>query len=241
MLEINNLFKTYNGKDYVCKDISLNVESGDIFAFIGHNGAGKTTLIKCAVGLLSFEKGEILVDGVNVKENPKETKKRIAYIPDNPDVYDSLSGLEFLNFIADCFDVSEKDRKERIEKYAEAFEMKDHLNTIIKSYSHGMKQKIVIMSALVHMPKLLILDEPFVGLDPQASFTLKQIMSEIVQDGGAIFFSTHVLDTAEKICNKVAVIKHGEIIKIGTMKEVKQDESLENVFMELIEENNNHA
>lgn len=241
MLEINNVFKTYNGKDYVCKDISLEVESGDIFAFIGHNGAGKTTLIKCIVGLLSFEKGEILVDGVNVKENPKEAKKRIAYIPDNPDVYDSLSGLQFLNFIADCFDVSEKDRKERIEKYAEAFEMKDHLNTIIKSYSHGMKQKIVIMSALVHMPKLLILDEPFVGLDPQASFILKQIMNEIVQDGGAIFFSTHVLDTAEKICNKVAVIKQGEIVKIGTMKEVKQDESLENVFMELIEENKNHA
>lgn len=237
MLEVKNVYKSYDGVKDVLKDVSLTVERGDIFAFIGHNGAGKTTLIKCIVGLLAYEKGEILIDSINVKENSLDVKKIIAYIPDNPEAYDNLSGLQFLNFIADCFDVNEEKRKERIEKYAAAFEMSEHMSTMIKSYSHGMKQKLIIISALIHNPKLLVLDEPFVGLDPEASYTLKNIMKEITDDGGAIFFSTHVLDTAEKICNKVAVIKDGEIIKQGTMEEVKKDESLEKVFMELIEEN----
>lgn len=241
MLSIKDVHKSYDGKEEVLKGVSLEVEAGDIFAFIGHNGAGKTTLIKCIVGLLSFEKGEIDVDGINVKESPKEAKKKLAYIPDNPEVYESLTGLQFLNFIADAFDVGESVRKDRITRYAEAFQMTEHLNTLVKSYSHGMKQKIVLMSALIHEPKILIMDEPFVGLDPEAAYTIKGIMKEMADNGCAIFFSTHVLEVAEKLCNKVAVINHGEIVKIGTMAEVKQDESLEEVFMNLIEEEKNHA
>lgn len=241
MLEVNQVYKSYDGKTEVLKNVSLTVNSGDIYAFIGHNGAGKTTLIKCIVGLLPFEKGEIKIDGINVMENPIKAKELLAYIPDNPDVYETLSGIQFLNFIADAFDVPEEKRKESIEKYADIFEMKDSLNTVIKSYSHGMKQKIVIMSALIHNPKLIVMDEPFVGLDPEATYNLKQIFKELTETGTAIFFSTHVLDVAEKICNKVAVIKNGEIVKEGMMEEVKHDESLEDVFMDLVEEEKKNA
>ena len=237
MLTIRNVYKSYNGKDDVLKDVSLDVEKGDIFAFIGHNGAGKTTLIKCIVGLLTFEKGEILINGINVKENIFDAKKCFAYIPDNPSIYETMTGIEFLNFIANCYDVSVEERKELIEKYATLFELKNNLGMKIKSYSHGMKQKLVIISALIHKPKLLILDEPFVGLDPEASFKLKNIFKEICEnDGVAIFFSTHVLETAEKICNKVAIIRKGEVIKCGPMDVIRKDESLEDVFMELIED-----
>lgn len=238
MLNIKNVYKSYNGKDDVLKDVSLEVESGDIFAFIGHNGAGKTTLIKSIVGILNFEKGEILVDGINVKKNPIDVKRRIAYIPDNPDIYDTLTGLQYLNFIADCFDIDEATRKDRIERYSKELSLYDKLSTYIRGYSHGMKQKLVIIGSLIHNPKILILDEPFVGLDPEASFIIKKIMKEFTDNGGSIFFSTHVLDTAEKLCNKIAIIKDGVIVKTGSMEEVKKDESLEEVFMELLEGKN---
>lgn len=238
MLSIRGLYKSYNGKDDVLKDVSLEVEAGDIFAFIGHNGAGKTTLIKCMVGLLEFEKGEIYIDGINVKDNPYEAKKHIAYIPDNPSIYETMTGIEFLNFVCNCFNIGIEERKVLIEKYSTIFDLKDKLGMKIKSYSHGMKQKLAVISALVHKPKLLILDEPFVGLDPEASFKLKNIFREICDNEGvAIFFSTHVLDTAEKICNKVAIIRKGEVIKCGPMAVIKKDESLESVFMELLEDN----
>ena len=239
MLIINNVSKSSDGKTKALNDVSLEVDSGDIYAFIGHNGAGKTTLIKSIVGIQSFDSGEILVDNLNVKDYANEVKKIISYIPDEPEAFDSLTGLEFLNFIADAYDVSIEDRKREIEKYAKEFEMEEHLKSTIGSYSHGMKQKIVIISALIHKTKLIVMDEPFVGLDPKASFTFKNIMREYVSNGGSIFFSTHVLDVAEKLCNKIAVIKNGEIIKSGRMDEVASDESLEQVFMELLEEKNN--
>ena len=234
MLRIEHLTKKYGEKKAV-DDLSLHIEKGEIYGFIGHNGAGKTTTIKSVVGILDFDDGEIFIDGKSVKKDSLECKRVIAYIPDNPDLYEFMSGLQYLNFISDIFGVEEKDRKERIEKYSTAFEIKEDLASPISSYSHGMKQKLAIISALVHDPKLIIMDEPFVGLDPIASHLLKDIMREKCNEGGAIFFSTHVLEVAEKLCDKIAIIKGGKIIKSGTMEEVKGDSSLESVFLELEE------
>ena len=235
MIVIEHLEKKYKGTDKGIKDISLHVEKGDLFAFIGHNGAGKTTLLKCITGIHDFDKGKILIDGTDLEQNPMDCKRKFAYIPDNPDLYEYLTGIQYLNFIGDVFQVNAKDRKERIEKYGQALEIFSDLGELIKSYSHGMKQKLAILSALIHEPKLLILDEPFVGLDPKATVTLKGIMREICDRGGAIFFSTHVLEVAEKLCNKVAIIKNGELIATGRMDElVNKGESLEDVFMEVL-------
>lgn len=231
MLEIKNLTKKY-GDNTVVKDLTLTINAGEIYGFIGHNGAGKTTTIKCVAGILSFDGGTITVDGFSVKDSPLEVKKRIAYIPDNPDIYAFMTGYQYLNFIADIFGISQADRKERIEKYAAEFELTGDLARRISEYSHGMKQKLVLISAFMHDPKLIILDEPFVGLDPKAAFLLKGIMREFCDKGGAIFFSTHVLDVAEKLCDRVAIIKRGELIKCGTMEEVKGDASLESAFLE---------
>ena len=234
MLRITNLTKHYKGSNKGVTDISLTIEPGDIYAFIGHNGAGKTTTLKCVAGIHGFDKGEILINGTSIKENPLLCKQQFAYIPDNPDLYEYLTGIQYLNFIADIFEVPEKEREMRIEKYTDAFEITASLGDLISSYSHGMKQKLAIISALVHAPKLLILDEPFVGLDPKAAVVLKEMMHEICAGGGAIFFSTHVLDVAEKLCNKVAIIKDGVLIASGNMDEiVKQGESLESIFMEV--------
>ena len=232
MLNIQNLTKLYGEKKAV-DDLSLHIEKGEIYGFIGHNGAGKTTTIKACCGILQFDSGEIWVDGVSIKDDPLSCKRRIAYIPDNPDLYDFMSGIKYLNFVADIFGVSQSDRQERIRRYADTFELTDDLAQPIGSYSHGMKQKLAIISALIHEPKLIIMDEPFVGLDPKASHTLKLLMRDICDRGGAIFFSTHVLEVAEKLCDKVAIIKGGRLIKSGTMEEVKGDESLESVFLEL--------
>lgn len=232
MLKIEHFTKTYGQKKAV-DDLSLHIQKGEIYGFIGHNGAGKTTTIKACCGILGFDSGEIYVDGVSIKDNPLACKKNIAYIPDNPDLYDFMSGTAYLNFIADIFGISNAERKERISKYAELFEIKDSLAQPISSYSHGMKQKLAIISALIHDPKLIIMDEPFVGLDPKASHILKGLMRDICDNGGAIFFSTHVLEVAEKLCDKVAIIKGGKLIKSGTMEEVKGDDSLESVFLEL--------
>ena len=232
MLVINHLTKSY-GNVKAVNDLNLHIQAGEIYGFIGHNGAGKTTTLKSVVGILDFEEGEILVDGISVKENPLECKKNIAYIPDNPDLYDFMSGIQYLNFIADIFGVDSNVRQQRIEKLAEVFEIKDNLAQPITSYSHGMKQKLAIISAWIHEPKLIIMDEPFVGLDPKASHILKEMMREVCDKGGAIFFSTHVLEVAEKLCDKIAIIKNGVLIKSGTMEEVKGDDSLEEVFLEL--------
>ena len=232
MLKIEHLTKLYGEKKAV-DDLSLHIEKGEIYGFIGHNGAGKTTTIKACCGILGFDSGEIYVDGVSVKADPLACKQKIAYIPDNPDLYDFMSGIKYLNFVADIFGVSQNDRQERIRSYAGAFELTDDLAQPIGSYSHGMKQKLAVISALVHEPKLIIMDEPFVGLDPKASHTLKLLMRDICDRGGAIFFSTHVLEVAEKLCDKVAIIKGGRLIKSGSMEEVKGDESLESVFLEL--------
>lgn len=232
MLVINNLTKKY-GDVKAVDNLSLHISPGEIYGFIGHNGAGKTTTIKSVVGILDFEQGEILVDGLSIKDNPIEVKKKISYIPDNPDLYDYMTGIQYLNFIADVYGVDSEKRKTLIEKYANIFEMLDHLAEPMSTYSHGMKQKLAIISAWIHSPKLIIMDEPFVGLDPKAAFSLKEMMREVCDNGGAIFFSTHVLDVAEKLCDKVAIIKNGILIKSGTMEEVKGDESLENVFLEL--------
>ena len=235
MLVIKNLTKHYKGSNKGVTDINLSVEAGDIYAFIGHNGAGKTTTLKCVAGIHEFEQGEILVNGISMKEKPMLCKQQFAYIPDNPDLYEYLTGIQYLNFIADIFEVSAKDREERIQRYAESFGITASLGDLISSYSHGMKQKLAIISALVHQPKLLILDEPFVGLDPKAAVELKTMMRELCQEGGAIFFSTHVLDVAEKLCNKVAIIKDGILIKAGAMDEiVRKGESLEEIFMEVV-------
>ena len=234
MLRIEHLTKKYGEKKAV-DDLSLHIEKGEIYGFIGHNGAGKTTTIKSVVGILDFDEGEIFIDGKSVKKDSLECKRVIAYIPDNPDLYEFMTGLQYLNFISDIFGVEEKERKERIEKYSTAFEIKEDLASPISSYSHGMKQKLAIISALVHDPKLIIMDEPFVGLDPIASHLLKDIMREKCNEGGAIFFSTHVLEVAEKLCDKMAIIKGGKLIKSGTMEEVKGDSSLESVFLELEE------
>ena len=236
MLEIKNYSKIYPNGKVGAKDINLTIESGDIFAFIGHNGAGKTTTIKSIVGINDITSGDILVNGISIKDNPIEVKKLIAYVPDNPDVYPALTGIQYINLVADIFRVGKNERKELTEKYAKILELYDDLNMPISSYSHGMRQKLVLISALVHSPKLMVLDEPFVGLDPKASFNVKSIMKDFVKDGGAIFFSTHVLEVAEKLCNKVAIIKKGEIIISGDMDSVKKDKSLENVFMESADE-----
>ncbi len=235
MLKINNLTKTYGGVKAV-DNLSIHIKPGEIYGFIGHNGAGKTTTIKASCGILQFDNGEIFVDGISVKENPIECKKRIAYIPDNPDLYEFMSGIQFLNFVADIFGVEQKERQERIRKYSDGFGLTDNLAQTISSYSHGMKQKLAIISALIHNPKLIIMDEPFVGLDPKASHLLKEIMREMCNKGSAIFFSTHVLEVAEKLCDKIAIISDGKLIKSGNMEEVKGDTSLEKVFLELEEE-----
>ena len=232
MLRIEHLTKTYGDKKAV-DDLSLRIAPGEIYGFIGHNGAGKTTTIKACCGILQFDSGEIFIDGVSVKEKPIACKSKIAYIPDNPDLYDFMTGIQYLNFVADVFGVVAEERQKRIHELAGAFELTESLAEAISSYSHGMKQKLAIISALIHSPKLIIMDEPFVGLDPKASHLLKQIMREICNDGGAIFFSTHVLEVAEKLCDKVAIIKSGKLIKSGTVDEVKGDTSLEDVFLEL--------
>lgn len=232
MLQIKNLTKRYGDKLAV-DNLSLHIMPGEIYGFIGHNGAGKTTTIKACTGILNFEEGDILIDGVSIKEKPLECKKQMAYIPDNPDMYDFMTGIGYLNFIADIFDVPEEVRDELIDKYVDAFEIKDNLGQLISEYSHGMKQKLAIISAWIHEPKLVIMDEPFVGLDPKASHILKQMMRKMCDDGGAIFFSTHVLEVAEKLCDKVAIIKGGRLVKAGIMEQVKGDESLESVFLDL--------
>lgn len=235
MLKVKNLSKSYKGNNKAIENISFEINKGDIFGFIGHNGAGKTTTIKCIVGIHDFEEGEILINSKSIKSSPVECKKDIAYIPDNPDLYESLTAIQYLNFIANIFNVNKNKREELIHYYADKFEIKDSLGDLISSYSHGMKQKLAIISALIHSPKILILDEPFVGLDPKATFILKEIMKEFCNNGGCIFFSTHVLDVAEKICNKIAIINGGKLIKTGNTLEVKGDKSLESLFMELIE------
>ena len=235
MLKIEHLSKIYGDKKAV-DDLTLHINSGEIYGFIGHNGAGKTTTLKSVVGILQFNEGEIFVDGKSIKEDPLGCKKEIAYIPDNPDLYDFMTGIKYLNFIADIFGVSAADRKERIKKYADLFELTEDLAQPIAAYSHGMKQKLAIIAAWIHEPKLIIMDEPFVGLDPKASHILKEMMREVCNAGGAIFFSTHVLEVAEKLCDKVAIIKDGKLIRSGTMEEVKGDDSLESVFLELEEE-----
>ena len=235
MLEVINYSKAYKSGKKAVNNISLKVNPGEIFAFIGHNGAGKTTTIKSIVGILDFEEGDILIDKVSIKENPIKCKSNIAYIPDNPDIYESLTGIQYLNFIADIFNVSKDNREKLIKKYADEFEITNFLGDLISSYSHGMKQKLTIISALIHKPKLLILDEPFVGLDPKASHLLKEEMKALCKEGVAIFFSTHVLEVAEKLCDKVAIIKNGVIVTQGNMKDVKGNSSLEDIFMELID------
>ena len=232
MLNIEHLTKTYGEKKAV-DDLCLHIAPGEIYGFIGHNGAGKTTTIKACCGILQYDSGEVYIDGVSVKENPIAAKAKLAYIPDNPDLYEFMTGIQFLNFIGDVFGVSAEDRQARIRKYADLFELTNDLAQPISAYSHGMKQKLAVISALLHEPKLLIMDEPFVGLDPKASHILKELMRELCKNGGAIFFSTHVLEVAEKLCDKVAIIKGGKLIKSGTMEEVKGDASLENVFLEL--------
>ncbi len=235
MLSIKNLTKKYGSKVAV-DNLSLEIKDGEIYGFIGHNGAGKTTTLKSVVGILGFDAGEIEIDGISIKADPLACKRKIAYIPDNPDLYDYMSGIKYLNFIADIFGVSAADRTERIRKYAAVFELTDDLAQPINEYSHGMKQKLAIISAWIHQPRLVIMDEPFVGLDPVAAHKLKLMMREHCDKGGAIFFSTHVLEVAEKLCDKVAIIKDGKLIKSGTMEEVKGDESLEEVFLELADE-----
>lgn len=232
MLNIQHLTKTYGAKKAV-DDLSLHIAPGEIYGFIGHNGAGKTTTLKASVGILRFDSGEISVGGISVKDNPVACKKQMAYIPDNPDIYEYMSGIKYLNFIADIFEVGSDLRQERIKKYADMFEITADLAQPVSAYSHGMKQKLAIISAWIHDPKLIIMDEPFVGLDPKAAHLLKGMMREKCEEGGAIFFSTHVLEVAEKLCDKVAIIKNGVLIRSGTMDEVKGDTSLEDVFLEL--------
>ena len=232
MLRINHLTKTYGEKKAV-DDLNIHINPGEIYGFIGHNGAGKTTTLKSVVGILQFDQGEILIDGKSIQTDPLACKREIAYIPDNPDLYDYMTGIKYLNFIADVFGVSAQDRQTRIRKYADLFELTEDLAQPIAAYSHGMKQKLAIIAAWLHQPKLIIMDEPFVGLDPKASHLLKEMMRDVCDAGGAIFFSTHVLEVAEKLCDKVAIIKGGKLIRFGTMEEVKGDDSLEEVFLEL--------
>ena len=232
MLNIEHLSKSFGEKKAV-DDLSLHILPGEIFGFIGHNGAGKSTTLRCAVGILQFDAGSVLINGTSLAEDPVKCKRELAYIPDNPDLYDFMSGIKYLNFIGDIFGISAEARQERIRRYADLFELTDDLAQPISAYSHGMKQKLAIISAWLHDPKLILMDEPFVGLDPKASFLLKGMMRELCDRGGAIFFSTHVLEVAEKLCDKVAIIKQGKLIRSGTMEEVKGDDSLEEVFLEL--------
>ncbi len=232
MLQIKNLTKRY-GKFTAVENLSLSVNKGEVYGFIGHNGAGKSTTIKAVVGALDFEGGEILIDGILIKDKPIECKKLFAYVPDNPDIYDYLTGIQYLNFIADIYRVSVNDKNERIKKYANIFELEKNLGDLISSYSHGMKQKLVLISALIHNPKLLILDEPFVGLDPIASHKLKELMREICENGGSIFFSSHVLEVVEKLCDRIGIIKDGQLVKEGVVEEMLQDKSLEQLFLEI--------
>ena len=232
MLRIEHLTKTY-GNTRAVDDLSLHIAPGEIYGFIGHNGAGKTTTLKSVCGILSYDGGEIFIDGENIKDSPVSVKKKIAYIPDNPDIYEFMTGEKYLAFISDIFGISAKDREARIHKYASDFELEGDLGQPISASSHGMKQKLAIISALIHEPRLVIMDEPFVGLDPKAAHLLKGYMRDICNRGGAIFFSTHVLEVAEKLCDKVAIIRHGRLVRCGTMAEVKGDESLETVFLEL--------
>ena len=235
MLKIEHLTKAYGEKKAV-DDLNLHIAPGEVYGFIGHNGAGKTTTLKSVVGILQFDAGEITIDGISIKENPLECKRRFAYIPDNPDLYDYMTGIKYLNFIADIFGVGANERQARIRKYADAFELTADLAQPIAAYSHGMKQKLAIIAAWLHDPRLIVMDEPFVGLDPKAAHTLKGMMRQVCDNGGAIFFSTHVLEVAEKLCDKVAIIKGGRLIRSGTMEEVKGDDSLEEVFLELEED-----
>lgn len=231
MIEIKHVSKTYNGEKKALKDVSFKVNDGKIFAFIGHNGAGKTTLIKSIVGILNFEEGDILINNKSIKEEPIECKKEMAYVPDNPDLYENMRAIDFINFICDMYDTPIDIRNENITKYAKMFEIEDKLNDDINSFSHGMKQKVALISALAHNPKVLIMDEPFVGLDPKAVYDMKELMKEMTKEGKTVFFSTHILDVAEKLCDEVAIIKAGEIVKYGKMKDVMGDESLEQVFL----------
>lgn len=235
MLRIENLTKKYGDKKAV-DNLSLHILPGEIYGFIGHNGAGKTTTLKSAVGILKFDEGEIYIDGTSVKKDPLACKSKIAYIPDNPDLYEYMTGMQYLNFVADIFKIPTEKRKAEIEKYAGVFSLTDNLQDPIATYSHGMRQKLAVVSAWIHHPKLIIMDEPFVGLDPKAAHDLKEMMREICNEGGAIFFSTHVLEVAERLCDKIAIIKDGKLIRSGSMEEVKGDESLESVFLELSEE-----
>ena len=232
MLRIEHLTKRYGEKTAV-DDLTLHIQPGEIYGFIGHNGAGKTTTLKSAVGILQFDEGTITIGGNSIKTDPLKCKKELAYIPDNPDLYDFMSGIKYLNFIADVFGISASERQEKIRQYADRFELTGDLAQPVSAYSHGMKQKLALIAAWLHSPKLIVMDEPFVGLDPKASFLLKEMMREHCDNGGAIFFSTHVLDVAEKLCDKVAIIKQGKLIKAGTMEDVRGDESLEEVFLEL--------
>ncbi|MBQ7802375.1 ABC transporter ATP-binding protein [Candidatus Saccharibacteria bacterium] len=232
MIEIKNVTKRYGNKKAI-DNISFNIRDGEIFAFIGHNGAGKTTLIKSIVGIHEFDAGEIFINGKSIKTEPIECKREMAYVPDDPELYEDMKAIDFLNFICDMYDVDEKTRKKNIERYAKMFEVKDELKNPIKSFSHGMKQKIALIAALSHEPKILIMDEPFVGLDPKAIFDMKEVMREMTKEGKTIFFSTHILDVAEKLCDRVAIVKKGKLVKLGSMREVKGDKSLEKVFLEL--------
>ena len=237
MIEIKNFSKIYNNEKKAVDDISLQVGDGEIFAFIGHNGAGKTTTLKSIAGILDFEQGDILINGKSIKKEPIACKMQMSYVPDNPDLYENMKAIDFINFICDMYEVSKEERKERIEKYVSLFELSNYINDEISSFSHGMKQKVALIAALSHNPKVLIMDEPFVGLDPKAVFDMKEIMREMCKEGKTIFFSTHILEVAEKLCSRVAIIKQGRLVKVGSMEEVKGDESLEKVFLELDEEN----
>ena len=234
MIEIKNVTKKYGDKVAV-NNVSFNVPDGCVFAFIGHNGAGKTTLIKSIVGIHDFDEGDILIDGMSIKENPVECKKIMAFVPDNPETYEHMKAIDYINFICDMYEVDMETREKNIKKYAKLFDMENKLNDTIDSHSHGMKQKIVLISALAHNPRILIMDEPFVGLDPKAVFDIKEILNEMVEEKKIVFYSTHILDVAEKLCSKVAIIKDGKLVKSGSMKEIKGDKSLEKVFMELEE------
>lgn len=232
MLEVKKVTKKYGSKKAL-DDVSFKIEDGEIFAFIGHNGAGKTTLIKAIMGIHDIDEGDILIDGKSIIKNPIECKKEMAFVPDNPETYEHMKAIDYINFICDMYEVEENIRKNNIDKYAELFEMTDKLNDTIDSFSHGMKQKVVLISALAHNPKYLIMDEPFVGLDPKAVYDIKKVLNEMTKEGKTIFYSTHILDVAEKLCSKVGIIKNGKLMKVGSMKEVKGDKSLEKVFMEL--------
>ena len=232
MIEIKNVTKKYGDKTAI-KDITFNVDDGEIFAFIGHNGAGKTTLIKSIVGIHEFDEGDIIINGKSIKEDAIGCKKEMAFVPDNPETYENMKAIDFINFICDMYEVDQETREKNIKKYAKLFEIEDKLNDTIESFSHGMKQKVVLISALAHDPKILIMDEPFVGLDPKAVFDLKEVMNKMIEEKKIIFFSTHILDVAEKLCSTVAIIKDGKLLKTGSMKEIKGDKSLEKVFLDL--------